>query len=100
MINRIKAFVRIFSIGLVLNYPSAYADDIERGRLLYENHCTVCHKSSVHIRANNKAKTITDIRYQIARWQSTLNLQWREQEIAAVLNYLNQSYYHYSSKQQ
>ena len=99
MINNIGSLGKIFLISLGLSHSSANANDIERGHLLYENHCTTCHQSNIHIRKNNKAKTIHDIRYQIERWRNELNLQWSEQEIADVLSYLNQNYYHYSKKQ-
>jgi mono/diheme cytochrome c family protein len=74
---------------------AAHAADPARGAQLYENHCRGCHESIVHIRAQTKARSLADIRYQITRWQEELKLPWTAEEIADVQAYLNDRYYHY-----
>lgn len=69
-----------------------------RGELLYENHCTVCHQSTVHIRANRKAKSITDIRGWAARWAGELKLNWTSDDIDDVAEFLAKRYYKCSDK--
>jgi len=69
------------------------AGDAGRGQLLYENHCTVCHTSVVHIREQRKATTREEIRSWIVRWQKELGLQWTTGEVDDVLEYLNDDYY-------
>lgn len=69
-----------------------------RGKLLYENHCTTCHDSTVSIRARHKARSLTDVRYWISRWNQHLNLEWSESEIHDVIDYLNQNFYHFPSE--
>ena len=69
------------------------AGDAGRGRLLYENHCTVCHTSVVHVREQRKASTRDEIRSWIVRWQKELGLQWTSSEIDDVIEYLNDDYY-------
>lgn len=64
-----------------------------RGELLYENHCTGCHDSTVHIRANRKAKSITDLRGWAARWAGELKLNWSSDDIDDVAEYLARRYY-------
>lgn len=71
----------------------ARAGDAERGRLLYENHCTVCHTSVVHIRDERKATSREEIRDWIERWQNELGLQWTSGEVEDVMEYLNERYY-------
>ncbi|MEZ5589519.1 MAG: cytochrome C [Gammaproteobacteria bacterium] len=78
---------------------SAQAADPERGKQLYDNHCTVCHESQVHIREQRKAKTPADLRWQIARWQEVLKLSWTAAEVDDVQDYLNAEYYHYEAEQ-
>lgn len=73
-------------------------DNPDRGRLLYENHCTVCHTSVAHVRANRKAQSIDDIRKQVARWSGHLELQWHAQEIRDVVEYLNRTYYGFDAR--
>jgi len=65
----------------------------ERGRLLYENHCTSCHASTVHIRDQRKTKTPAELRAWILRWSGELKLNWREDELADVYQHLNNRYY-------
>jgi len=67
-----------------------------RGMNLYENHCTKCHESRVHIRDDRKAKSLQEIRAYIQRWINVEQLDWTESEIDDVLQYLNTEYYKYS----
>jgi hypothetical protein len=86
----------VLMIAVLLAGPHpALAADEERGRLLYENHCTGCHESLVHIRETRKADTPAAIREQIERWRAVLDLDWQASEVDDVLEYLNRRYYHY-----
>jgi mono/diheme cytochrome c family protein len=80
-------------LGLLLMLPPAQAGEQERGRLLYENHCTACHTSTVHIREKHKARTLEDIETQVRRWSGELGLTWSDEEVAAVKSFLSTRYY-------
>lgn len=67
-----------------------------RGQLLYQNHCTVCHESNVHIRNKRKARTLTDITMWVSKWSEHRDLRWTTDEIKAVRDYLNQTYYKFT----
>lgn len=84
------------ALGLLLWLPPAQAGERERGRLLYENHCTTCHSSTVHVRSEHKAHTLEDIETQVRRWSVELGLTWSDTEVAAVRHYLSVRYYGYS----
>jgi hypothetical protein len=75
------------------NVPAA-----SRGQLLYENHCLTCHDSSVHIRQHDKARSLADIRRWVVRWAQHLKLDWTNEEISDVTNYLNQIFYDFSDE--
>jgi len=79
--------------SLTLFLPAAGAADPERGRLLYENHCTACHQSTVHIRANRRATSLPEVAAQITRWSTELKLGWTAEEIDDVLHYLDVEFY-------
>lgn len=64
-----------------------------RGQLLYENHCQGCHTSQLHIREQRRARSIDELRGWVARWATTQQLRWGDEEIGEVTNYLNQRYY-------
>jgi mono/diheme cytochrome c family protein len=83
-------------LPLLLLYPVAAPADSERGRLLYENHCRSCHESNVHIRQTQAAKSLKALRAEVVRWQETLALQWRSEEVGDVTEYLNATWYHYA----
>ena len=80
------------AISLLLSSMPASAD-AERGRLLYENHCTSCHASTVHIRDQRKSKNPAELRAWILRWSGELKLNWHEDELADVYRHLNDHYY-------
>jgi cytochrome c5 len=75
----------------------ARAADGARGRLLYENHCKVCHTSVVHVREERKATTREEIQTWIWRWQKELGLQWGTAEVDDVTEHLNNRYYRLGS---
>lgn len=77
------------------NIPTPVSNN--RGQLLYENHCTVCHDSSAHIRERSKARSLADIRQWVYRWSQQLNLEWTWAEINDVADFLNQRFYQYPS---
>ncbi len=64
-----------------------------RGQLLYENHCQGCHESVVHIRERRLAKSLPDLRAQVARWAAYQNLHWAPEEIEEVVRHLNARHY-------
>ena len=66
-----------------------------RGMELYENHCTACHTSQVHIREKHKAKSLAEVESWIRHWMAELKLPWTDEEVKEVLTYLNQRYYQY-----
>ena len=65
----------------------------ERGQLLYENHCTSCHASIVHVREQRKSKSQAELRAWILRWSGELKLNWTGDELADVYRPLNNRYY-------
>ena len=85
----------LFSVAfsVLLSCPMPALAGAERGRLLYENHCTSCHASTVHIRDQRKTKTPAELRAWILRWSGELKLKWSEDELADVYQHLNNRYY-------
>lgn len=66
-----------------------------RGQLLYENQCHSCHESVVHVRQDHKARNMADIQYWVGRWSQEVGTKWSADEIDAVVQYLNDTFYHY-----
>ena len=74
----------------------------EDGSILHEKNCIACHAAmtggdgSVLYTRNNRNVTTSDaLTKQINRCQSSLALNWSEQQINAVHSYLNKMYYNF-----
>ena len=86
--------VPVFTGLIVLDALAAFPSrDRVRGGLLYENHCTSCHESQVHIRKNHIAHSLAGVRWQVARWADELHLAWGGDEISDVSHFLYDSFY-------
>lgn len=75
--------------------PSEPPSTPVRGQLLYENHCTSCHESTLHIRERRRARTLADLRGWAVHWSTYLKLNWGAEEVDDVVRYLNGKYYKY-----
>ena len=64
-----------------------------RGALLYSTHCNACHTSKIHWREKKLATDMESLKFQVRRWQASIELGWTEDEIADVVRYLNAAYY-------
>ena len=85
---------RIFLLCYLLSVQTmAYAG---RGELLYETHCHACHGPEMHQRSRKIATDWKSLLAQVGRWESNIGLNWSQDEINDVANYLNQKYYGYS----
>ena len=89
--NRLYLIVVLLSASLSYAIPASAG--AERGQLLYENHCTSCHTSTVHIRDQRKSKTPGELRAWILRWSGELKLSWSGDELADVYQHLNNRFY-------
>ncbi len=97
---RLTATLLATLVATTLLFAGGYtrAADAERGRLLYENHCTVCHTSVVHLREQRKATSRAEIQTWVRRWQQELGLQWGTLEVDDVTEHLNDRYYGLNSE--
>jgi cytochrome c5 len=66
---------------------------VNRGELLYENHCQGCHQSTVHIRSQRRADSLESLQAWVRRWAEDRELGWDEEAIRAVVDFLNLRYY-------
>jgi mono/diheme cytochrome c family protein len=73
--------------------PAAAAADLERGRMLHENHCRMCHDSIAYKRGDRIAGTYAQIKAQVTRWQTNTGLRWSEADIDSVTAFVAKTYY-------
>jgi mono/diheme cytochrome c family protein len=67
--------------------------DAGRGRLLYENHCVVCHTQKVHRRVPPLPIDLKELRQIVTAWAKGQKLGWSENDISDVVEYLDSTYY-------
>ena len=73
----------------------AAAQDLSRGRALYETRCTACHETSVHQRSSRKAQSFASLRAEVERWNASTGGDWKRDEVDQVTAYLNERYYRF-----
>ncbi|MCC6533120.1 MAG: cytochrome c [Burkholderiales bacterium] len=76
----------------------SHAQNLERGRQLYENHCQTCHTAQVHGRKNRTAIGIGDLREIVDRWQANQALRWSREEIEDVVQFLANTRYFFVTR--
>jgi len=84
-------------LGIMALTLDVHAQNIERGRMLYENHCQVCHTSEIHGRKGRVAIGITELRAIVARWQANQRLNWNADEIEDVVHFLATTRYFFTT---
>ncbi len=82
---------------LILNMPVAFAE-FDRGQALYEDNCMQCHESWAHTRANHKVQSIGELRNRVAGWSVHSGLEWTEEEVDDVVQYLNHRFYQFTEQ--
>ncbi|MDR3451795.1 MAG: cytochrome c [Rhodoferax sp.] len=78
---------------VVLALFGAPARAQSRGELLYATHCIACHTTQVHWRDQRLATDWNSLQAQVVRWQAAGSLNWSEEDIVAVTQYLNDRFY-------
>jgi mono/diheme cytochrome c family protein len=90
---RTHIFVSLLIGAFVAQTASANAADLERGKMLHDNHCRMCHDSIAYKRDSKVATDYAQIQAQVGRWQTNTGLHWTQEDIDSVTAYLAQTYY-------
>ncbi len=69
------------------------APDAQRGRLLYDTHCSACHTAQAHWRDRHVVQSWSQLIGEVARWEKSSGQNWSDAEIGDVAAYLNSLYY-------
>lgn len=89
----------VFACLVLAAAGMARAQEADRGRLLYANHCIECHTTQMHWRSQRLARDWDSLRAQVVRWQATANLQWNAADVDAVTRHLNDTIYRFPRSQ-
>ncbi|OOG27223.1 hypothetical protein B1C78_04395 [Thioalkalivibrio denitrificans] len=78
------------------------AADVKRGENLHANNCVSCHASmvggdgsSLYTRTDRKITSRSQLISQVNRCETTLGLGWFEEDVKAVVEFLDRNYYRF-----
>lgn len=82
----------------LLNRGLFAQDEFDRGRALYENHCKSCHEALAHTRSGSQVHSEAELRERVASWSLHTGLNWSEDDVEDVTDYLNRHFYEFEEK--
>ena len=60
---------------------------------LHAANCTSCHDDAVYTRKDRRVTSLAGLKKQVQRCELSLGLKWFDEDIDAVTDYLNSTYY-------
>ena len=95
-----RLFSYISLTGSLLLIASSAHADVKNGKELHDSNCTSCHISiqggdgtGIYTRENKRIETYPALIKQVNRCRDSLGMQWPENHINDVVEYLNTSFY-------
>lgn len=76
-----------------LSGTTVYAADVEHGQKLHSTYCMNCHTSSVYTRPNRRIDSLEALNRQVQRCETALGVKWPAEDVADVVQYLNDNFY-------
>lgn len=78
--------------------------DVAKGKQLHDQNCISCHVNisggdgtALYTRANRRVNNMAQLEAQVRRCEANVGAQWFDEDIEAVVDYLNTNYYKLSS---
>jgi cytochrome c553 len=87
--------MRLLLLLLVCVITPLQAQDLELGKKLHEEHCTRCHKPDIYTREKRIVNSYAELEERVRQCELSNELTWFDEEINAVVDYLNTTYYHF-----
>lgn len=89
-----RSTIALIAITAALSaVPLVASADIAEGQKLVDENCTHCHGSEYYTRADRKIASLPKLRAQVQRCEGSLGLQWFDDQVDSVTEYLNASFY-------
>jgi hypothetical protein len=74
-----------------------YAQNESAGEELHDIHCISCHTSEIYVRKNRIVNNMSELEGRIRQCELVNELAWFEEDIDAVITYLNTNFYHFNT---
>lgn len=89
-----KPLLGLIGTLLIFNSASILASDAALGqRLFSQSRCLECHGAEVFTSPNRKVQNLSQLEQKVRQCDASLSTNWFDDEILAVVQYLNQTYY-------
>lgn len=85
------------SVLVSIGIQSLFAVEVERGQLLHDQYCMQCHSSDIYTRENSIISDYRDLELRIRQCELSNELTWFDEDINAVLTYLNNNFYRFDT---
>jgi len=82
-------------ISTLLFSATSFANDTADGQALHNKTCQRCHDNSIYTRPDSIIFSLTALEKRVRFCESMAGGGWSEQDMMAVINYLNQQFYHF-----
>lgn len=81
-------------VALALALPS-WAQDPERGKLIYETHCLGCHYERIHKRDPSRTliRTVAQLRLEVVQRAAQTGKSFTAEDLDDIAEYLNRTHY-------
>jgi hypothetical protein len=87
------ALMTLITTGLLVTSSPILAVDINHGKSLQQKNCMKCHDDGMYTREDRRVTTPDALRNQVQRCEVNLNLKWFPEDVDAVVEYLNTTFY-------
>jgi len=85
--------------GVTASVVALRAMEFDRGEALYENHCSTCHDPQTHVAGEARhVTTMADLRARVAAWSVHSGLNWSEEDVNDVTDFLNRRFYRFTDQ--
>jgi mono/diheme cytochrome c family protein len=85
-------------VGVLAFVAALRAVEFDRGEALYENHCSSCHDPLLHAGKARHVATLAELRARVAAWSIHSGLNWSEEDVNDVTDFLNRRFYRFSDQ--
>ena len=88
-----RAITSASFLALLALAGAARAQDVDRGRLLYETHCATCHTERLHHRAPSIIRSYGALRAEVGKRAAMTNRRFTPDEIEDIIEFLDRTHY-------
>jgi len=88
-----KRLLILTTTGLLAAGTLAANAAADNGAALHQENCTSCHDDGVYKRKDRRVTDMAGLKKQVRRCEQSLGLTWFDEDIDAVVGYLNSTYY-------